>query len=61
MIITTIRHTYQCESCGKNYIEQRKVEEINAYFTQCDSCGGNYTEISTEEFTHEEPDPIVEG
>ena len=57
MIITTIRHIYQCSSCNKNYIEQRRQEELNAYFTQCDSCGGNFVEIATEELTHEEPDP----
>lgn len=61
MIITTINHIYNCESCGYVYTEQRKPEEVNAYFTKCPSCGGNFVEVSTEELTHEEPDPVIDG
>ena len=61
MIITTIKHIYECESCGNDYIEQRRPEEVNAYFTKCPMCNGNFIEISTEELTHEEPEVIIDA
>ena len=33
----TIRYTYNCPSCGNDYIEQRIAEE-QQYFSQCDKC-----------------------
>ena len=60
MIITSIKHTYSCESCSNIYIEQRRPEETNAYFTECPICNGTFIEVSTEELTHEEPDLIDE-
>lgn len=59
MIVTTIKYTYECESCGNDYVEQRKPEEITPFFTKCFRCNGNFIEISTEELIHEEPDPVT--
>jgi peptide subunit release factor 1 (eRF1) len=33
----TIRYTYDCPSCGNNYIEQRTAEEPQ-YFSKCSKC-----------------------
>lgn len=60
MIVITIRHFYKCESCGNDYIEQRKPDTLPGR-TNCMSCNGNFIEVSTEELTHEEPDSVVEG
>lgn len=59
MIVITVRHFYQCESCGDDYIEQRKPDTQPGR-TTCFSCSGNLIEVSTEKLTHEEPDPVVE-
>jgi peptide subunit release factor 1 (eRF1) len=33
----TIRYTYDCPSCGNDYIEQRTAEE-SQYFSKCSKC-----------------------
>jgi peptide subunit release factor 1 (eRF1) len=41
----TIRYTYNCPSCGNNYVEQRTAEEPQ-YFSKCNKCGTEFNLVS---------------
>lgn len=42
----TVRYTYECNACHRDYIEQRQAEE-SQYISQC-GCSGTF-ELKTEE------------
>ena len=44
----TVKHNYECSTCGHTYIEVRAAEET-PFFTTCNSCAdGEYAETSSE-------------
>lgn len=43
----TIRYTYNCNACGRSYIEQRQAEE-QQYFYNC-GCSGTFELVNEEE------------
>jgi peptide subunit release factor 1 (eRF1) len=41
----TIRYTYDCSSCGNDYVEQRTAEEPQ-YFSKCSKCDTEFNLVS---------------